>query len=75
VGEDEQEPYRCRVWLESNKGKGGLVMKMVGFWGLTVVTLLAFGLAGYGGVAFSKQPQAETVSFAIDRQSGQPAEY
>lgn len=34
-------------------------MKMIGFWSVMVVTLLAFGLAGYGGAASSKQQRME----------------
>jgi hypothetical protein len=36
-------------------------MKMIGFWSVVVVTLLAFGLAGYGGAAYSKRSHTEIV--------------
>ena len=39
-------------------------MKMIGFWSVMVVTLLAFGLAGYGGAAASMQQRTEVVGTA-----------
>lgn len=39
-------------------------MKMIGFWSVMVVTLLAFGLAGYGGATYPKQPRTEVVGTA-----------